>query len=120
MELLHEGTHRRKDQEFEEIQKYYSLYLLATHMVAASYAICGQIDSAQQIFVDAEQEMKAIDFGALQTLHFIHKNDADTFYYNAADYIATERQICLEDAREYDTISLHVSGETLLEVFEHG
>jgi hypothetical protein len=42
------------------------------------------------------------------------------FYYHAAEYIATEREICLEDALEYDAISLQVSGEKLLEVFEHG
>ena len=64
--------------------------------------------------------MKEIDFGALQTLRYIHKKNTEMFYYHAADYIATEREICLEDAQEYDAISLHISGEKLLEVFENG
>ena len=42
------------------------------------------------------------------------------FYYHAVDYIATEREICIEEAQEYDAISFQVSGEKLLEVFEHG
>ena len=120
MELMHAGAHRRRDQEFTEIQKYYALYLQATQMVAASYAICGNIEAAEQVFLEAEQEMKTIDFGALQTLRYIHKKNSEMFYYHAADYIATEREICLEDAQEYDAICLQVSGEKLLEVFENG
>ena len=120
MELMHAGAHRRRDQEFTEIQRYYALYLQATQMVAASYAICGQMDAAEQVFLDAEQEMKEIDFEALQTLRYIHKKNTEMFYYHAAEYIATEREICIEDAKEYDAISLQVSGEQLLEVFEHG
>ena len=64
--------------------------------------------------------MNEIDFRALQTLRYIHKENTDMFYHHAADYIATEREICLEDVREYDAISLQISGERLLEVFEHG
>ncbi len=119
-ELMHAGALRRKDQEFTEIQKYYALYLQATQMVAASYAICGQMDVAEQVFIEAEQEMKEIDFEALQTLRYIHKKNTDMFYYHAADYIAAEREICLEGAQEYDAISLQVSGDKLLEVFEYG
>ena len=120
LEVLHNGTHRRKDHEFTEIQKYYALYLQATQMVATSYAICGQMDAAEQVFIEAEQEMRELDFGALQTLRYIHKNNTEMFYYHAAEYIATEREICLEDAQDYDAISLQVSGEKLLEVFENG
>ena len=119
-ELMHEGTHRSKDQAFIEIQQYYALYLQATQLVAASYAICGQMDAAKQVFLEAEGEMKEIDFEALQTLRYIHKENTEMFYYHAAEYIATEREICLEDAQEYDAISLHISGEKLLEVFENG
>ena len=120
MEFTHAGAHRRRDQDFTEIQKYYALYLQATQMVAASYAISGQMDAAEQVFLEAEQEMKEIDFGALQTLRYIHKKNTEMFYYHAADFIATERKICMEDAQEYDAICLQISGEKLLEVFENG
>lgn len=119
LELTHAGSLRLRDQEFMEIQKYYELYLQATQMVAASYAICGQMDAVEQVFLEAEQEMKEIDFGALQTLRYIHKKNTEMFYYHAAEYIATEREICLEDALEYDAISLSISGEKILEVFEY-
>ena len=77
------------------------------------------MENADQVFIDAEQEMKEIDFRALQTLRYIHKKNTEMFYYHAADYIATEREIWLEDAQEYDTISLLVSGKKILEVFEN-
>lgn len=120
MELKHTGALRRRDQDFSEIQKYYALYLQATQMVATSYAICGQRDAAEQVFLEAEQEMEKIDFRALQTLHYIDKKDTDMFYYHAVDYITIEREICLEDAQKYDAINLQVSGEKILEVFERG
>ena len=120
MELMHSGAHRKKDQEFKDIQNYYALYLQATQMVAASYTICGQLDAAKQVFVDAEQEMREIDFSALQTLRYIHKKNTEMFYDHAADYIAVEREICLEEAQEYDVISLQISGEKLLEVCKNG
>ena len=120
MEVMHAGAHRRKDQEFIEIQKYYALYLQATQMVAASYAICDQMDIAEQVFIEAEHEMREIDFEALQTLRYIHKNNTEMFFYHAADYIVTEKEICMEDAQEYDMISIQVSGDQLLEVFELG
>lgn len=119
MELMHSGAHRKKDQEFLVIQKYYSLYLQATQMVAASYAICGQMDAAEQVFIDAEQEMQGIDFSSLQTLRYIHKKNMEMFYYHATDYIATEREICLEEAQEYDMINIQMSGDKLLEVFQN-
>ena len=120
MELMHAGAHRRRDQEFTEIQKYYALYLQATQMVAASYAICGRMDDAEQVFLDAEQEMEEIDFDALQTLRYIHKKNTEMFYYHAAEFIAIERELCLENAQKYDAISIQISGEKLLEVFENG
>ena len=119
LEFMHPGFYRSKDQEFSEIQKYYELNLQAIQLVAVSYAICGQIEVADQVFIEAEQEMKEIDFGALQTLCYIHKKNTEMFYYHAADYITTEREIWLEDVQEYDTINLQVSGKKILEVFEN-
>ena len=44
------------------------------------------------------------------------------FYSIPAEYIATEREHCLDDVKNYDYVALEVSGETLLEVLknEHG
>lgn len=120
IEFKHSGSFRRKDKEFSEIQEYYALYLQATQMVATSYIICGQLEAAEQVFEIAEQDMKEIDFNALKTLRYIHKENADMLYFHAAEYVATEREICLEDAYEYDAINIEVSGEKLLETFENG
>ena len=120
MELMHAGAHRRRDEAFTEIQRYYALYLQATQLVAASYAVCGQMDAVEQIFIDAEHEMKEIDFSALRTLRYIHKENMDMFYYHADEYIVSEKEMYLEDTRDYDTVSIKVSGEKLLEVFGYG
>lgn len=119
MELRRSGSLRRKDQEYMEIQRCYELYLQATRMVAASYAICGREDAAEQVFTDAEKEMEKLNFSALETLRHIHNENTELFCYHAAEFIAIERDIYLEDMQEYDVISIQVSGEKLLEVFEN-
>lgn len=119
IEIKHSGTFRQKDREFSEIQEYYKLYLQATHMLAASYVICGQPEAAEQVFEIAEHDMKEIDFSALKTLRYIHKKNLEMLYDHAAEYVAKEREICMEGSHEYDTMSIEVSGAKLLEAFEN-
>ena len=76
--------------------------------------------TAKKVFEDAEQEMREIDFGSLRTLSYIHNKNTDMLYYHADEYVATERQICMDDAQKYDALSVEVSGEKLLEVFDNG
>ncbi len=120
LELKHSGTLRQRDKDFSEIQEYYSLYLQATQMLAASYAICGQLEQAEQVYQIAEQDMSEISFEAVKTLRNIHEKNDAMLYYHAVDYVTAEKQICMEDAKEYDYISFQVKGEKLLEVFENG
>ena len=111
---------RQRDKDFEEIQEYYSLYLQATQMLAASFAICGEIEQAEQVYQKAEEQMSQISFEAVKTLRYIHEKNEAMLYYHAVDYVTAEKQICLEDAKEYDYITLQVSGEKLQEVLENG
>lgn len=118
-ETTHSGSLRQKDKEFDEIQEYFSLYLQATQMIASSYAVFGDIEAADRVYKIAEQDMKEINFDAMRTLRYIHDMSENVFYLHTADYVAAEREICIEEAREYDLMSLEVSGEKLLEVFEN-
>lgn len=120
LEFKHSGTLRQRDKEFSEIQEYYSLYLQATQMLAASYAICGQIEQAEKVYQIAEQDMSEISFEAVKTLRFVHKKNDSMLYYHAVDYVTAEKRICMDDAKEYDYITFQVRGEKLLEVFENG
>ena len=118
--VRHSEYLKKKDKEFLDLQEYYKLFLQATHMIAASYVLCGEIETAKKVFEDAEQEMREIDFGSLRTLSYIHNKNTDMLYYHADEYVATERQICMDDAQKYDALSVEVSGEKLLEVFDNG
>ena len=119
MEYQHSGTLRSKDREFSEIQVCYALYFQATLMIAASYAICGNMDAAKKVFDDAISEMKKIDFENMQTLRYIHKNTHNSFCYHAVDYIAYERDDFLNDTQHYDAICINISGKELLEVIKN-
>ena len=119
-ELVHPGSLKEKDAEFVEIQQYYALYLLATQMVAASYALYGKSESAEQVFLTAEQAMESLNFNGLKTLQYVHKENTELFYYHASEYIASEREISLEAAQNYDTVSIQITGEKLLEAFNYG
>lgn len=115
--LKHNEYYSEKDNEFDVVQEYYSLFIQATQMVAASYLLCGQQESANKVFTIAGQDMKDIDFEAIKSLKYIHKDNPEMFYYHAEEYIETERQICFEDAKEYDIMKIAVQGDKLLEVF---
>ena len=119
-ELKHSGYLREKDQDFSDIQEYFSLYLQATEMIAASYVIVNQPEIAKQVFDKAMDDMKQVDFTNLKTIDFVHGNNEEMLYHNAVEYIDTEKDICTEDAKAYDLIELRVSGEKLKEVFENG
>ena len=42
------------------------------------------------------------------------------FYSYPVEFVASERTICLEEAKKYDYVALEVSGERLLEVLADG
>lgn len=42
-------------------------------------------------------------------------------FYNAPiGYIAAEREVCMEEAKQYDYVAIEVSGDKLLEVLGDG
>lgn len=116
LELTNSGYFREKDKEYDEIQEYFSLYLQATQMLAASYVICGELSAAENVFAIAEKDVKDINFRSLKTLDNIHKNTSNLLYNHAVDFIKTERKICMEEAKNYDVMRVTVSGRKLLEV----
>lgn len=119
-EVIHSGYLAEKCRDVQEMQDYYDLYLQATKLLAASYALCGNLETAEQTFRLSESTIRSIDFSKVETIRYQHKGLTDMFYSASAGYIATERTVCLEEAKHYDYIALEVSGEKLLEVLGNG
>lgn len=119
-EFFDNGYHARKDVEIAEMQDYYDLYLQATRLLAASYAISGDVKTAEISFEIGERCMREIDFSAVKSVSRVHKDLGEMFYSNPVEYISVEKEICLEQAKPYDYVVLEVSGETLLEVIGNG
>ncbi len=111
-----------KDDEYGEILDYYNLYLQATRMLAGTYVICGDVDTAKKVFELAQTEIGKIDFSALKTIENSHINgdEFDRIYDSATEYLETEEHLCLTEASEYDCLTLSFSGEELLEVLGDG
>lgn len=112
----HSGYLAEKDKAVEEIQDYYDLYLQATNLLAASYIMCGDLDTAEQTYHISESELKDIDFSKVKTIGYMHKDLKDMPYSDPVGFLDREREVCLEDAKSYDYVALEVSGEKLLEV----
>lgn len=119
-EVIHNGYLADKRRDVQEMQDYYDLYLQATKLLAASYAICGNLEAAEHTFRLSEFTIQSIDFSKVETIRYQHKGLTDMFYSAPAGYIAAERDICLEEAKNYDYVALEVSGEKLLEVLGNG
>ena len=114
-ELVHSGYLAKKDKEVSEMQEYYDLYLQATKLIAASYAMRGNLQTAEESFKISEQFVGSIDFGKVKSIENIHPGLEDMFYAYPVDFITSERTAYLEEAKAYDYVALEVSGEVLLE-----
>ena len=119
-ELGHSGYLAEKSQEVQEMQDMYDQYLVATKLLAASYVMTGNTQTAEDTFRLSERTIQGIDFSKVETIGYQHKGLTDMFYTAPAGYIAAERDECLEEAKQYDYVALEVSGEELLEVLGIG
>ena len=119
-EFFHSGYLAEKKNDVQEMQEYYDLYLQATKLLAASYAICGNLETAEQTFRLSETTIQAIDFSKVKTIVYQHKALTDMFYNAPIGYIEAEREVCMEEAKRYDYVAIEVSGEKLLEVLGDG
>ena len=119
-ETVHPGYLTAKDQEVNDMQDYYGLYLNATDLIAVSYAISGELKVAEDVFVQSEQFIQSIDFSNVKSIEYSHPKLSGMFYSSPVKYISEEKKIYLEEAKPYDCIAFEVSGDTLLEVLGHG
>lgn len=119
-ELSHSGYLEGKDREVHEMQEYYDLYLQATKLIAASYAICGDMKTAEQTFKIGEQFMESIDFKKVKSIRYSHEDVSDMFFDHPIEYITAEGADFLEKGKKYDYVALEVRGEDLLEVISDG
>lgn len=119
-EWFHTGYNAQKGRAVEEIQEYYDLYLQSTNLLAASYALCGYLDTATQTYITSENKLKEIDFSNVETICYEYKELKNMFYSDPVGYLATAQEMCLDKAKSYDYVALEVSGEKLLEVLGNG
>ena len=98
-----------KADEYDEIQEYYSLYLEPTKLLAGVYIIMGDSDNAKKVFELAINNIKDIDYSALETIRYQYQIDeTETICKNSIEYLKTEQRICLEDFKSYDCLSIRI------------
>ena len=65
--------------------------------------------------------MNGIDFSRLKTIEYAHPDaEIEKLYEHITEYLLEEKRVCLEDAADYDCLSLKISGDYLLEALEDG
>ena len=118
----HKGIFDQRDDDFQEMQNYYELYLESTKLLAASYVATDEIDTAKKAYSDSIDFIKTIRFGNAQTIKFVHRlaEIQDLFVYHPVTYIKAEQEDAEEDAKEYDYMIIETTGEQLREVFGDG
>lgn len=120
--LAHNNYQNKKDDEIENIQECYEMYLQATKMIAGAYAYKGEMAAVEQTFEDGISFLDSIDFGKLKSIELVHKGvDLDDMFYNhALQYVEIEKKQCVESGKSYDYVALEVTGDKLLEVLSDG
>ncbi len=118
----HKGIFDQRDDEFQEMQDYYELYLQATKLLATSYIAVDEIDAANKVYEESINFVKTIQFRNAETIKFIHKplEIQDLFVYHPDTYIKAEQENAKEDAKKFDYMIIEATGEELLEVFRDG
>ena len=66
--LAHNNYQNKKDDEIENVQECYEMYLQATKMIAGAYAYKGEMAAVEQTFVDGISFLDSIDFGKLKSI----------------------------------------------------
>jgi hypothetical protein len=109
-----------KDDEVEEIQDYYHLYLEATKLITASYVYSGEEEAARQVALESKRFMKGIDFDNVKSIRLIHqKEETEDMFFNApVEYLELEEKEVLENTND-ETVLIEVDGSQLLEVLEN-
>jgi len=122
MECTHDGYLDKRDDEYNAIQDYYDLYMQATKLIAESYIICGEEESAASVFDECRTFIESLNFSNVKTILYSHpkKKAEDLFLHTAIPCIATDKALCLEAAKPYDYIEITLNGEDILEVLERG
>lgn len=107
------------DDEYGKIEDCFGFFLQGTKMLAASYAICGDVEKAELVFDQAKEKVAQIDFSKVERIGLIHPNEIDWISNQAPEYLEYGKVECIEQAKKYDMLTLKVSGEQLLEAFKY-
>lgn len=112
----------KKDDEFEEIEDCYKLYVQATNLLAMSWGITGDTDTLKNTFDYSEAFLRSLNMGAIKTIEYSHPNlNWNRLFYNTAiPDLARDKQFYLERVENYDAITIEISGNELLEVIDNG
>lgn len=121
MECTHDAFLDKRTDEYNVIQEYCELYLQATDLIAQSFIICGETDSAASVYDACRQFVADMNFNKVRTILYAHpkKKEADLFYHKAAAHITESKTLCLDAAKPYDFIEIALDGEELLEVLHN-
>ena len=122
MEVVHSGYLDKRDDEYDAIHEYYDLYMQATQLIAESFLICDETESAMSVFDSCKQFIGSLDFSKIGTVLYAHRHmpKSDLFYHQAENAIEKERTLCLEAAKSYDVIEITLDGADIMEVLASG
>lgn len=115
--LKDENYLNKKDDEIEDIQECYSLYVEATKMLAAIFAYSGETAAVEQTFSRSIDFLKQINFEDLKSIEHSHKGADfnDWFFNHPVEYIEIEKTSFIESSKDYDFLQIEITGEKLLE-----
>lgn len=120
-EVAKNGYLDGKDDEFNEIRHYFELYLQSTQMLAAAYAVMGDIGNVQLVFDNAVGALQSLDYSKLDTIAYSHKGvEIQKPYELMPKAMLLEKEMWQLAAQKHDCLTVKVSGQMLLEAYEDG
>lgn len=120
-EVFSRGFTDRQDDAYNLIVDYYEAYMQATQLIALSFIVCGEEESARAVYDASRRFFGGLDYRNVLTAFNAHADTprSEHFYYQIEGRLDADLDACLELARPCDRLEIPLEGSACLEVLEN-
>ena len=120
-EVFSRGFTDRQDDAYNLIVDYYEAYMQATQLIALSFIVCGEEESARAVYGASRRFFGGLDYRNVLTAFNAHADTprSEHFYYQIEGRLDADLDACLELARPCDRLEIPLEGTVCLEVLEN-
>lgn len=120
-EIVHSDYYEDKSNEYNQIYDLYELYKEATKYIAAAHILINQPQLVDSVYQNSLSKLETIDYSNVKSIAYLEPHNEVSFLFEYdKNGLLEDKTECLKLSQEYDSLSIEVSGERLLEAIISG